>query len=294
MLYADIFHYPLTASEIYQNNIGSDPVTESDIRESLRSLCELGLVRQKGFFYSLRNENDIYEERVKKNQLALKYKKRGLRISRFIGNFPFVRGVFLSGSISKDCMAEDGDIDYFIITAPKRLWIARTLLILFKKIFLLNSYKLFCLNYFVDIRYLEIEEKNIYTATEIVTLVPTYGYEACDAFLRNNTWASGFRPHFPPRSMENIRSSQPSFFKKSVEWFLGGKVGNALEKFFLQVTSRFWQRKFRDFSTKDYNLSIKSREHLSQINPENFQKRVLLAYEEKVRAFEKEHAFPLN
>ena len=85
--------------------------------------------------------------------------------------FPFVRGVFLSGSISKGFMSESDDIDYFIITAPGRLWLTRTLLILFKKIFLFNSFRNFCLNYFIDSENLYIPEHNRYTATEIVFLI---------------------------------------------------------------------------------------------------------------------------
>ncbi|MBK8679672.1 MAG: hypothetical protein IPN25_13810 [Sphingobacteriales bacterium] len=43
------------------------------------------------------------------------------RISKFIGSFPFVRGVLLSGSLSKNRLAADGDIDYFIIAQPNAL-----------------------------------------------------------------------------------------------------------------------------------------------------------------------------
>ena len=81
----------------------------------------------------------------------------------------------ISGSLSKGYYDDDGDIDFFIITSPKRLWIARTFLILYKKIFLLNSRKYFCVNYFISSNALEIEEKNIFTATELTTLLPMFG-----------------------------------------------------------------------------------------------------------------------
>ena len=80
-------------------------------------------------------------------------------MTKFISKFPYVRAILLSGSISKGYMDKDSDVDYFIITQPNRLWVTRLLLMLFKKIFLFNSRKVFCINYFVDSEKLEIEEK---------------------------------------------------------------------------------------------------------------------------------------
>ncbi|MEZ5195381.1 MAG: hypothetical protein R2764_02960 [Bacteroidales bacterium] len=81
------------------------------------------------------------------------------RFSTFISNFPYVRGISLSGSLSKGYIGDDPDIDYFIITKENRLWLSCTMLIAFKKIFLFNSCKYFCVNYFIDTNNLEIEEK---------------------------------------------------------------------------------------------------------------------------------------
>ena len=62
--------------------------------------------------------------------------QKALTVSRLISKFPYVEGVGISGSLSKGYYDDDGDIDFFIITSPKRLWIARTFLILYKKLFL--------------------------------------------------------------------------------------------------------------------------------------------------------------
>ena len=70
--------------------------------------------------------------------------------ARFISKFPFVAAVGVSGSLSKGYYDSDSDIDFFIITQHNRLWICRTLLMVYKKIFLLNSRKYFCPNYFIS------------------------------------------------------------------------------------------------------------------------------------------------
>ena len=62
---------------------------------------------------------------------------------------PYVRGVFISGQLSRYIADQKSDIDYFIVTEPERLWIVRTLFVLFRRTFLLNNRKYFCTNYYV-------------------------------------------------------------------------------------------------------------------------------------------------
>ena len=97
-------------------------------------------------------------------------------------------------------MDEKSDLDFFIITAPKRLWIARTLLVMYKRFFLFNSHKYFCVNYFVDEDHLEIEEKNLFTATELATVIPLYGQVHYTNLLKANPWLKRFFPNYTPRS----------------------------------------------------------------------------------------------
>jgi hypothetical protein len=281
------------ACEIHQQLI-AEKSNRNDVETTLQVLKEIGLIHQKDFFYGLSKENELYRKRLDRNTLAKKYIKKGKRISRFIACFPFVRAVFLSGSLSKDCMDEDGDIDYFIITAPNRLWVARTLLILFKKIALFNSYKYFCLNYFIDESEMTIGEQNLYTATEVATLVPTFGKHKCKEFMAKNNWIAKFRPNAEPLHFNTLPNRSFSIIKRPMEFLLSGRLGDWMEQKFLNMTSRYWEKKFSTFSDDDYALSIKSQRHVSQVNPENFQKKVILAFNDKVTAFEKKHSISLK
>lgn len=184
MLYFDIFNYPLTLNEIYLFSNTS----KEKIKEILSHLIQENKIFKLTNFYSLTNEIDIANRREKGNSLAKKIMKTAKKVSKFISQFPFVEAVFLSGSLSKGYFGEEDDIDYFIVTKPNRVWLSRTLLIAFKKIFLLNSKKYFCVNYFMSTNALEIKEKNRFTATEFATLIPMSGNGVYKDLQTENPW----------------------------------------------------------------------------------------------------------
>ena len=134
------------------------------------------------------NEESIIQNRKINEERAKKSDKKIKQYSKLICSFPFVENVCISGSLSKGILTADGDIDYFIICQPNRLWLCRTLLILYKKIFLLNSKKYFCVNYFIDTDTFVIPDKNIYTATEIATLIPINNISLFNRFVNENLW----------------------------------------------------------------------------------------------------------
>ena len=123
-LYFDIFHYPITREQAY--NFCSLPSSSGDFEIAFKDLVETGCLKKLGKFYAITADSGIALRRARGNELAAKRLKLARRISGFIGQFPFVRGVMLSGSLSKGYMDPDSDIDYFIITKPGRLWVART------------------------------------------------------------------------------------------------------------------------------------------------------------------------
>lgn len=277
LLYFEIFSYPLTAEEVFQFSNCEGAISE-EISDKLQKLVNQGVVFQFGSFFQMQNDPAWIAHRLENNRRADRLLPVARRMARLIGAFPFIRGVFVSGSLSKHCMGPDSDIDFFIVTQPGRLWLARTLLVCFKKIFLFNSHKYFCVNYFVDISHLEIEEKNLFTATEIVTLLPMYGREWCEAFYRTNGWVRDFFPHFPQRTTDGVLPHKNGFLKKTMEWMLGSRVSDWLDLQAMRVTVGYWKRKFRHFDDRTFDGALKSRRYVSKHHPLYFQQKVLEQY----------------
>lgn len=289
LIYYDIFNYPLTFEEISctcdLKNEGDNPCYRA-----LQLLLEKKIVYKIDNYYSLNPDRDSVQRRKKGNQLAEKWTKKARWFSRLISFFPFVRGISLSGSLSKGFIGENPDIDYFIITKPNRLWLTRSMLVLFKKVFLLNSYKYFCVNYFIDSENLEIEEKNLFTATEIKTLIPVYGQDVKRKFYEQNLWVTKYYPNFKPDDRVQDVNGQTSSIKKAFEILFNNKLGDWLDDYSMKVTVNHWSKKFhKNYSAKEFELVFKSQKSISKHHPRNYQDYVLNQYRDKVEEIAEKH-----
>ncbi len=285
LAYYDIFSYPLTAIEVYYN-LGNNHTNLEEIKSELKNLTINSIIYSNGEFFQLKDDKNYVDRRRKGNELADKRLKTARRVSGFISRFPFIRGILLSGSISKGFMEEDSDIDYFVITHPNRVWFSRLMLMLFKKLFLFNSKKIFCINYFIDSENLEIEEKNIFTATEIVTLLPTFGKEIYHEFYAKNSWVKQFYPNYPIRATEEVIERKKGIIKSLLEKILEKKLGNKIDDFAMGIFDKFNRAKYKDYDQEEFKIAFKSSKKESKHHPKFFQKRVLEEFNQKLKSLE--------
>ena len=279
LAYFNMFDYPLRKNEIFLFLGHSDDYSEFEIAFS--TLIKESVIYKIGDFYSLRNNYALATRRYNGNQRAAAMLKKARRAAAIISAFPFVRGVGVSGSLSKCFADEHSDIDFFIITSANRLWIARSILHFFKKMtYLLNMQELFCMNYFIDEAEPVIPEKNIYTATEVATIMPLRGPSAFDKFFQQNNWAGNFFPNkhiFSPTTHE----TRKTWLKYLVEKILDNRQGNFLDNYLMKVTRKRWDSKTKSKKKdgKGLLLSMHVSKHFSKPNPEIFQRRLLYRYE---------------
>jgi hypothetical protein len=290
LLYYDIFNYPLKADEIFQF-LSTNHIDVNFIDE-LTLLARNGLIYQFGEFFTLQNDNSIISRRTAGNAAAKKYLVLAKKKARLIAAFPFVRAVMASGSLSKGYMDEHSDLDFFIVTEPGRLWIARILLVMYKRLVLFNSHKYFCVNYFVDTQHLEIEEKNLFTATELATVIPLYGAEYYKRLYESNQWLKKFFPNHSPRSTEGVVTSKINLIKKLAERLINLMFAERLNNFFMTITLNRWKRIYqRDYSKSDFQVAFKTKSYASKNHPRHYQRKIMDLYEEKLKQFTVTHLF---
>ena len=294
ILYFSIFRYPLNVTEIHSyTNYRELSETENE----LQRLIDEKILTKIDEFYVYGSDLDSVTKRLRGNLHAKKALLKAKQNAKLIAKFPFVDAVGVSGSLSKGYYDTDSDIDFFVITKHNKLWICRTLLMLYKKIFLLNSRKYFCINYFISSEQLEIEEKNRFTATELKTLIPMHGKATFEKFYRNNHWVNDYFTKFKSDA-DSIPTYEKPTITKGMEFVLDNGFGNLIDQFFKSVTLHKWKTKFDFLSEADFKIALKTTNNISKHHPSNFQKKVILSLNSKLEevqskfnvVLQKEHA----
>lgn len=280
LAYFDLFKFPLTVDEIIK--FSKITAVQKDLcNEAIMQLLEQNIVFKHGPYFSLIDDDKLEHRRVngQKNANALMLKAN--TYAGLIHKFPFVRSVCISGSLSKGCVDEQGDIDYFIITEPRRLWITRSMLIAFKKIFLLNNHKYFCVNYFVDTEHLNIPDKNIFTATELLTLLPMSGFEVYNNLIKENQWAFTYLPNAQTELQHQVKNTE-GILKRLLENIFKGNWGDWLDTHLMKLTIKKWRAKFKSFNDEELDTAMRSRKYVSKHHPQQFQQVVLNRYSSSI------------
>jgi hypothetical protein len=275
LAYFDIFNYPLTQEEIY--DFLDKPVAKEVVKATLLQLVEEKRIFSLGSFYSLQPDAALHTRRTTGNQKAETLLKTAYKVGGFLYQFPFVRGIGISGSLSKNFADQHTDIDFFIITRSNRLWIARTLMHLFKKLtFITGHQHWYCMNYYIDEEAMCIEEQNIFTATELITLIPVCGNGTMDKFYHQNNWVAEYFPH-QEVSSPSILVRRSGWVKKVMEWLLDNRLGNAIDNTLMRITARRWKKKEQLHKTNDHGvrMGLCTGKHFSRPNPAFLQKKVL-------------------
>jgi hypothetical protein len=129
LLYFDIFNHPLSINEI-KDLIQIEVNDENELPEALLELVDERKIYFHEGYYSVSPSVFNMHRRIAGEKYAMTMVDRMKKFSSLIASFPFVKAVTISGSLSKNFMDENSDIDYFIITSRNRLWLTRTFLVL--------------------------------------------------------------------------------------------------------------------------------------------------------------------
>ncbi len=282
LCYFDVFDYPLKLSEVFE--FSTLQINSTEVKTILDQLTELKLIKfQSGFYLLQQSSNEIIIKRQDAEMGFSANQNKIRRYAQFIAKFPFVESVSISGSCSKGLFDKESDVDYFIITKPNRLWLCRSILVAFKKLFLFNSKKYFCVNYFLSSDELEIPDRNVFVACEISTLLPVSNLSTFEKFLNFNNWVKDYLPNKKQHQQTFLKASQiirPLF--ALLEWTLMGKLGESLDKICFKYTLATWQKKFTDFSKEDFDLNLRSKKNVSKHHPRGFQKKVLQEHQSRM------------
>lgn len=286
LLYYDIWAYPLTLRELF-TFLPIQGLTLQEFEDNLRAYGPGPKVNfGNGHYFIGERGLSIVEQRAMKEQHARKLWVFARISMHIIKRFPFVRGIFVSGDLSKNATTSKSDVDFFIITEPNRLWITRTLLILFKKTVLLDKKKFFCVNYFATSDHLRLDNENIFLAAEIAHLKPLYNSELFLRYLEENKWIKTFYPGFDIRNVATPQvNNRRSYLQKLFEIPFLLIPADRLDSYLLMKMKAVWARRYPECDSETRERIFRCTKHESRAYVGNFEEKILLLYDRKLREY---------
>lgn len=283
LLYFKIFNYPVKKEELFQF-VSSD--NKIAVQASLAKLIGKGWVQCKEDFVWIENDEKIVAERIAGNQKAKKYLRIAQRQAWWLSKFPFIKCICISGSLSKRCMDDHADIDYFIIAKKNRLWLTKLLMsTIVETLEVFGLEKYFCPNYLITENNLNITDRNIYTAIEIATLIPLYNQAEYERFLQVNDWIREYFPHYT----QNLPERTFAYKKKLLKSFWEHNVFNWMNEKLFRFYKRRFMMKVRKGKIIAFDNDMVLTEDDFKLHLSGHRKRILQRYAENIQRFEESH-----
>jgi hypothetical protein len=193
VIYADLFDFALAPAEIDRDLVFVDAPAEATSSSIDRQLWDGRLSRRAGLIV-LPGREELADLRRLSRRRAADTWPVARRLGRLLATVPFVRGVGVTGSLAADNPRIGADIDYCLLTAPGRLWLARAGAIVVVRYAQRIGWTI-CPNYLLATTALPLDRTDLYTAHEILQTVPMAGPDVFRAFLVANAWTGAFLPH---------------------------------------------------------------------------------------------------
>ncbi|MEK9143157.1 MAG: hypothetical protein AAB481_00820 [Patescibacteria group bacterium] len=202
LCYANIFDYPLTEEEVRTWL----PYVRNYPRQSLKKI-----------YSSFHPTRRLFEIRKKREAWSIDKWTRAQWIANLLKHIPTIMLIGVTGGLTRSNVRASDDIDFFIITASKTMWMTRALSTILLDILHLrrrpgdtNVRDLVCLNMFMSVNGLAIpqKERDLFTAHEVLLMTPLWERDnTYSMFLRANTWVRKFLPNAWEEKVKSSREA---------------------------------------------------------------------------------------
>jgi hypothetical protein len=193
VLYSSLFDYPLTLDELHRSLFESDQTAAEILAVYEGSpLLQYIVEYREGFFFPV-DRADLVAERRAREARSHEFLRRHERLLRVVCALPFTRLVALSGSVAHLNLEATGDLDLFIVTRGASVWTVTVAVLAIAK--LLRRRRSMCANFIVADTHLRLEQRDLFTANQVVHLRPLIGVEVWKALVAANPYVGRFHPN---------------------------------------------------------------------------------------------------
>src|SRR3989344_2790906 len=304
VVYYDVFDFPLTSFEAHRYLINPKRLSHkteamgdislTEILNELDKLVESGKLFGKFGFYFLPGRSELAELRIEREKIAAQKWRRLRRLAWWLQMSPWVRGIFVSGSMALGNTTIESDFDILVIVQAGRLYAGRLLLSALTSLMRSRRTRYqqiapdkFCFNHFITTDHLTIDHPSLYNAQTYVHLVPLMiDRQLAASFFAANLWINKYVYNFAPRLEtvhREIKISRILKFKaRVIEWLFDHTLGNQFEK----LARRYQQRRINDNpATHQTGGRVVATDTELEFHPRSFERIVLDRYNALTRRF---------
>lgn len=278
LIYADIFDYPLTRSQLWRFLASDKKIKRSDFERKLLSLYRR--VKTKQRFYFLAGREHIVSLRIDHKKHSNRKGFLAKEIARIIFRIPTVQLIGVSGALAMANCGEKDDIDFFVITKKNSLWVTRFFVLFLLQILGKRRKRgdttapdMACVNMFMDESLLTIpkEKQNLYGAHEVVQMNPLHHRSNIyEKFIRTNNWIVDFLPNaFTSKIFRNKEVEKQTVFHFLLSLLL--RILNFLAKY-----PQLW-------SINRNRTREKISDGILMFHPVDYGEKVLMEYNKRIK-----------
>lgn len=294
LCYSDLFDYPLKSWEIHKWLI-SKKVDLKSLDKPLKSLLRKGIIETKSDYFFLKGRSHLVKKRVGRAAISQKFLRKGILVSQLFRIVPWVKMVGISGSLAMENASKTDDIDLFVVTDSKRLWLSRLLILIILSAFGLrrkrrekrqNISGKICLNILLDTVSLGQYKSNIYIAHEVLQLKLLWQRgHTYQKYLEDNYKIFKYLPNWIASNRNNHRDL--SINKKKQDY----KSQKLSFKIFQNINLLFDQLElFAKFIQKKYMGQVFGLERISDsalyFHPNDYNEIVLSKYKKLLKSYD--------
>lgn len=202
--YRSIFNYPMSFYQLNNFLISKRRVNPVVLQDALNYLVKMRKIGVKsGRYYLYKTKHVLWKKRYNN---SVKLFKKATQIVDILSKIPWIKLIGVTGAVAAFNSVKDDDIDFFIVTKRRRLWITRGFVFVILKILGQlrsdeNPNRKICPNIFVDESNLAWNRsaRNVYVAHEIVMLHPVFDRDQTYfKFMQKNDWVFKYFGNLQP------------------------------------------------------------------------------------------------
>ena len=289
----ELWRYWINPNRFGALHVPQSAGTWSVFSDLLDTLQKDKLIIERGGFYQLAQSGAAARPRIESAKQVDRKLKRARKIIKALRGVPFLRAVFISGSVALGHAKAPSDIDVLIVAQEGRIWLTRTLVTLILGLSRMRRHDRLtrdraCLNHYITDQRLDIPHPSLYNAFTYAHLIPLWEAQKegqtplLGRFYSANGWLKDYLFKKPDPAVCRWPVKDGGFTRRVRIWgerLLGGWAGSRLEA----ALGGFQKRRIkRDPRTTAPGGRVEVSEHALEFHPESQEVKILAAYNERL------------